>query len=218
MRNLIYKRELIAARDFPHLKWRWIEGKPVLSGNYHFKGEKDGLILSGDFLLRIEFPKEYPQRLPIVFEENEVIPVSYHHNPDFSLCLGTQAELYMLFSGSPGLITFMTKILDPYLYRWLAYAKGYPVWKDSAHGIEGLIEGYRSLLKVESIDQICDSLWFILTHNHFQTSHPCPCGSGLKTKHCHRQYFHLVSTRVPKYILAEDWSVIAAYIRSVSLS
>lgn len=211
MRNPIYKRELIAARDFPDLKWRWIEGRPVLSGNYHFKGEKDGIIFAGDFLLRIEFPKEYPHRLPIVFEENEVIPVSYHHNPDSSLCLGTQAELYMLFTGAPGLITFMTKILNPYLYRWLAYANGYPVWKDRVHGIEGLIEGYRYLLKLESIEQICDSLWFVLTHNNFQTSHHCPCGSGLKTKHCHRKIFQSIAHRIPKEILAEDWRIIRIY-------
>lgn len=163
-------------------------------------------------MLRIEFPKEYPNILPIVFEENNLIPVSYHHNPDSSLCLGTQVELYMIFSGLPCLKIFIKKILNPYLYRWLAYKKGYPVWEDRSHGIEGLIEGYRFLLKVQTIKQVYHSLSFILTNDHFQTSQPCPCGSGLKTKHCHRKLFHQVSTRVPKNILAKDWSVIAKYI------
>jgi len=211
VKSPIYKREVIAARDFPNLSWRWIDDKPVLAGKYHFSGERDGVELSGDFHLRLEFPQEYPDLLPVVYEDGQTIPSQYHRNPDTALCLGTPAELHVLFSKSPCLKTFMTEIVNPYLYRWLAFSRGDTLWEDRSHGVDGLLEGYRDLLGLKNTSLVRDSLLFILTHHRdYRSNLPCPCGSGEKTKQCHRKRFDWLVDRVPEDVLRTDFITITA--------
>lgn len=176
-------------------------------------GEKDGVILSGNFHLRIEFQKEYPDRLPVVYEEENLIPKHYHKNPDTSLCLGTPAELYVLFSKSPCLKTFMMDIVNPYLFRWLATSKGVSLWEDRSHGVDGIIEGYCTLISLKNVTQVHDSLLFMLTHRDYRSNSLCPCGSRIKTKLCHRKKFEWISKRVPREILYEDLKLIKLHLR-----
>jgi len=207
VKSAIYKREVIAARGFPELSWRWVDEKPILSGKYHFCGEKDGVELSDDFDLRIEFPASYPRHLPIVSETSGTIHPKYHHIQNASLCLGTEAELYMIFSKIPCLVTFMNEFVNPYLFRWLTIQHlGHAPWIDRAHGLKGIIEGYCHILQLEHARQVFESLRFILSNRDYRQNHPCPCGSGEKTKQCHRKRFeHLVSL-VPMEVMQNDYS------------
>ena len=181
----------------------------MLSGTYHFYGERNDVVLSGDFDLRFQFPASYPKFIPVVFEDSGLIPHCYHRNEHSSLCLGTAAELYVVFTKSPCLATFINEILNPYLYRWLTLqATGEVPWGDRSHGLAGVFEGYYRLLNMSTPIQVYHALFYILGHRDFRTNQLCPCGSGKKIKTCHRKQFELLASRVPVEILRTDFNEI----------
>ena len=112
--------EIKSVKKYPNLSWAWKNDIPAITGTYFFKSEYKGTVLEDSFRLSITFPQNYPYSLPHAFELDGKIESNYHHFlSDGSLCLGTEIDLYKIFAIRPCLDTFMTEILNPYLYRWL---------------------------------------------------------------------------------------------------
>jgi hypothetical protein len=204
----IFRKELLLSKKYPDLKWRWIHDKPVLLGVYHFTGSHKEISLSQDFNLRIEFPENYPENLPIVYELDCQIPSDYHMNPGKQLCLGVAADIAIIFHKKPDLQTFIEKILNPYLYRWIYLQKyGTAPWGERPHGIAGIYEFYSDFFHTKSVSVIISLLSLAIMQND-RANFVCPCGSGEKVKSCHRKSIHKLYTAVPVTTLVDNYRLL----------
>lgn len=156
--------------------------------------------------MKILFPKDYPNSLPTVFELDGKIDKAYHTNPDLSLCLGTEVELYAVFSKRPCLKTFIEEILNPYLYRWLYITKyNKEPWADRSHGIIGIMEAYSEMLSVPcDKNMICNFISLLMLRNTRANS-LCPCNSGKKVKCCHRKKLEKLAGEIPTSVFYKDF-------------
>lgn len=159
-----------------------------------------------NFHIKISFSQEYPNKIPKVYELDEKIESNYHHfQSDGALCLGTKIDLYIIFSQSPCLDTFINEILNPYLYRWLYIKKfGKEPWADRSHGNKGIIESYAELLSIQADKEIINSFLDLLVENKTRANSLCPCNSGKKVKCCHKKKLENLLKKVPQQIFVEN--------------
>ena len=179
---------------------------PSVTGTYSFKAERNGIVLEDSFKILIIFSPDYPNSLPHAFELDGKIETCYHHFlSDGSLCLGTEIDLYKIFSMSPCLDTFMTEILNPYLYRWLYIKRfGKEPWIDRSHGNEGIIESYAEALEIPADKSIVEGFLALLTDRNTRANSLCPCNSGKKVKCCHRKKLDKLLTTIPSQVFLRD--------------
>ncbi len=148
-----------------------------------------------------------------MIEVDGAIPVAYHRNPDSSLCLGTPAELYLIFRKAPNLDSFMNRIVNPYLYRWLSVKEaGVPAWEDRSHGLDGLVESYSELLKSDDVGVLVRLLTKAIVDG-IHPNQPCSCGSGVKFKHCHMKRVRRIMDSVPHDVLFSDLGYLNKMVR-----
>lgn len=193
-------------KKYPNLSWTWKNDAPSVTGTYFFKAERNGIVLEDSFKILITFPPDYPNSLPHAFELDGRIESSYHHFlSDGSLCLGTEIDLYKIFALSPCLDTFMTEILNPYLYRWL-YIKRFrrEPWIDRSHGNRGIIESYAEALEIPSDKNIVKEFLALLAEKNVRANSLCPCNSGKKVKCCHRKKLEKLLTAIPSQVFLRD--------------
>lgn len=193
-------------KKYPNLSWAWKNDVPHITGNYFFNAEYKGVVLKGCFKILITFPYDYPNSLPHAFELDEKIETCYHHFlSDGSLCLGTEIDLYKIFAMSPCLNTFMTEILNPYLYRWLYIKRfGKEPWNDRSHGSMGIIESYAEALEIPPDKSIIREFIILLTEKNTRANSLCPCNSGKKVKCCHKKMLDKLLTIIPSQVFLRD--------------
>lgn len=193
-------------KKYPNLSWTWKNGVPSVTGTYSFKAERNGIVLEDSFKILIIFSPDYPNSLPHAFELDGKIETCYHHFfSDGSLCLGTEIDLYKIFSMSPCLDTFMTEILNPYLYRWLYIKRfGKEPWIDRSHGNDGIIESYAEALEIPADKSIVEGFLALLTDRNTRANSLCPCNSEKKVKCCHRKKLDKLLTTIPSQVFLQD--------------
>lgn len=193
-------------KKYPNLSWAWKNDIPAITGTYFFKSEYKGTVLEDSFRLSITFPQNYPYSLPHAFELDGKIESNYHHFlSDGSLCLGTEIDLYKIFAIRPCLDTFMTEILNPYLYRWLYIKRfGKEPWADRGHGNAGIIESYAEALEIPPDKTIVKDFLAFLAEKNTRANSLCPCNSGKKVKCCHRKKLDKLLTRIPSEVFLRD--------------
>lgn len=162
--------------------------------------------MEDDFRIRISFPNDYPCKIPQAFEIDGKIDLGYHHfQSDGSLCLGTEIDLYMIFSNNPCLDTFMTEILNPYLYRWLYIKRfGKEPWTDRSHGNMGIIESYAEALEIPADKNIVKEFLALLMEKNTRANSLCPCNSGKKVKCCHKKKLEKLLNKIPQQIFFQN--------------
>ncbi len=191
---------------YPDLNIQWEKDQLFVQGDYKFSRKYNGIICTDTFFLRIEISTLFPEELPIVHEIGNKIPKEYHKNSSTALCLGTDVELYQIFYQDKKFSTFMNKILNPYLYRWL-YISTYnsEPWKDRPHGNNGIIESYAEILGIDKAPETVLQFLYILANENARINTKCPCGSGKKTKCCHMHILNKLMKYVPNKIFKHDY-------------
>jgi hypothetical protein len=159
----------------------------------------------------------FPKALPLVCETSERIPpkADRHVYEDTGhFCFTTNARAAILLKKEvKTLPDFFEKMLLPFLsnnsYYEVnrEYAQG-----EYAHGALGVVESYRDILGVESLECIGSVLYMHLHRHKRRPNDLCYCGSGLKIKRCGdhlRRYkeFRLIDRR----IVLSDLSLIVEY-------
>lgn len=202
----IFLHELDAISQFPDLAWRWHNDIPVLKGIYHFEEEFRGEFFEDEFNLEINFPSDYPDKLPLVKEIDNKIPNTFHHFVNGYLCLCTPVEQHLIFAKEPTLKNFINNLLNPYLLSWLWYQRFNKMpWGERRHGSIGIVESYQELLKLNDFQQ---TILFIMefTMNKIDRNDDCPCGSGFSFKKCHRKIIINLENSLPREQLANDFN------------
>ena len=178
----------------------------VLAGNLGFEAKSTELNpITEYFEIVIRIPNTYPVDLPEVYEVGGVIDDSYGHLfVDGRSCLGAPVDLRRIFDRKPTLLGFVNNIVIPYFY-------GYCHWKscgrhpfgELAHEGEGIVQYYCEQLSLKDKVSALSVLCFLSLHG-YRGHHICPCGSGLKVRHCHsRELFDLVQHHTPQTLRTE---------------
>ena len=159
----------------------------VLSGTLCFAATFEELpTITDSFEIVVRIPETFPEHLPEVYEVGGSIDSTYGHVfVDGRACLGAPVEMRRVFALQPSLLGFLNNLVIPYFY-------GFRYWKmfgkhpfgELAHNGEGIIEYYVEILELKNDEYAISVLCFLILYG-FQEELECPCGSGLKVRHCH---------------------------------
>lgn len=167
-----------------------LEGNLVL--NHTFEGEP----IYKSLIVKIIFYKSYPHKLPEIYSISPKIKISYHINPNRSLCLGTELEIRKkLVYQDYSLESWINEFVYSYFYSYFYYIKyKRSPYGERSHGDIGDIEAaidffnfknfdlfYKFLKKFTSIRKYRR----ILKYKNNNLKKYCPCNSGKKINDCH---------------------------------
>lgn len=153
---------------------------------YRLNAEYDGCQIVEDYSLRIVLNEGYPDVLPSVYEESGKICGEFEHwYGDESLCVGVPGELLMECLDGMDIVDFIEGPVSSCLYSaaFLERYGRYP-FGERSHGIDGILEYYRELFKVESFQSALDLMRTVAAGGN-RGCDKCPCGSGRQTWNCH---------------------------------
>lgn len=137
--------------------------------------------------VNIEIPKEYPVKLPIVFESGEKVIRNFPHiNPDIkgTFCLGTEIDIRRRLKPSYPLVKYI-QIIAEFLgtYKYYKEYENFP-HGDRGHGVAGIVEAYKEIFSVSTKQQVLNLMKIEKLKNEDKNK-KCPCNSGKKFKMCH---------------------------------
>lgn len=137
----------------------------------------------------IGIPSGFPLENPVVFETGGRIPkeADRHVFEDHgNCCLGVWEE-WLLRTEDPSAAAFLAGPLHDYFLSQSWYeAKGDWPFGDRSHGRLGVLEAYSDLLEIELSLSQARSYLSLLAKAAVKGHYECPCGSGLRLRHCHR--------------------------------
>ena len=160
-----------------------------LSGKFRFKASLCGNDeIEDSYNLGIFILDKFPKVLPEVVEKDGKIPRNgdFHVNPDGTLCLGSPLRLLKKVNSAPYLAGFTDKCLVPYLYA-VSYKLRYGgdfVFGELAHGDQGIVDDYSSMLGLQERHQITQAIQLLGVKKRIANKRPCPCGCGERLGAC----------------------------------
>jgi len=161
------------------------DGRPFVSGLLGFRATCEGQTVETEYEIEILIPDGYPTTVPIALETGGKIPADFHKMDDGSLCLGAPLEVRMTFAKHRSLLGFIKEQVIPYLFSHACWERsGQMPFGDRKHGAAGILDSYKELFDVDE-DLAAMGLLRILADDNYRGHTLCPCGSGLKLRHCH---------------------------------
>jgi hypothetical protein len=166
----------------------------------HFEIEDDIVYVRGRFaitfeqqildhyLIELQLPRDHPKSLPVVREVGGRIPRHIDRHiiaADGTACVLLPDERWRLWPPGAPLITFLTGPLHSFLLAQSMVEAGEP-WPfgEWAHGLKGVFQYYRDLLKTAELHVIITYLEYI-TAKKMKRHWPCPCKNGKRLCDCH---------------------------------
>lgn len=139
------------------------------------------------YSVRIIIPPNYPDALPIIYENGEKIPKDRHINSDGSCCLAPIVQQMLILGNKYSLIDFVDKLVIPFLANQKLVACGQG-WSNGeySHGGAGLLEFYKELLKINSTELVLQFLQNSKSIQSTSFNKKCFCGSKRKFSDCHK--------------------------------
>ncbi|MCE9567293.1 MAG: SEC-C domain-containing protein [Planctomycetes bacterium] len=174
----------------------------VLAGELHFRAaDLNGLTFEDQYEVELRVPSDFPRRTPTARETGGRIAPTFHKLEGDLLCLGARTELRLLLVQSPTLITFVERILIPYLFghTYFTAHKRMP-FGELEHGNEGLLQHFASLFGASDRVSALEFVRVASLRRRFANKRACPCGSGRRLGRCHnRKVNHL------RELLGRSW-------------
>jgi len=202
--NLLTLEEVKAAIAFDQPKLRAsADGEKIHIGGSYLVFEKDVVSAPGgpiaEFNIRIELPDPYPRHEPKVFEVGGKIPRTpeRHINPDGDCCI-TVWENWLVTADDHSLGSFLSGPLNEYFLGqfWFEKTGKWP-FGERAHGTPGLEEAYADALGIPNRRRSLLYHLRLLSQDWPKGHWSCPCGSGKRLRHCHRDEAMAIHQRVP---------------------
>jgi len=160
----------------------------TLSGDLAFEVSASGCpTLSDKFEIAIFIPKEYPEKLPLVWSDGCRIRKDFEHiNSDGSFCLAVPIEERSTFDRSPTLLGFIDNLVVPFLYGYAYWEKfGAMPFDERSHGAAGLLEYYLDIYSTSNKVTVLKGVYGLVRFG-YKPHEKCPCGSGKKVLRCHK--------------------------------
>lgn len=183
--------------------------------NFHLMVEGDIVFIRGSYpvihegevldryTLEIEFPRDYPESVPIVRETEGRIPrtADYHMmGKKGEACLFVPDERWLVWPPDATFLDFLKGPVYNYFLGQTLVSLGEP-WPfgQRSHGLSGIKEFYAELLGTDDFDSVVRYLEY-LSKPKIKGHWPCPCGSGNKIRHCHSIQLRDLSSKVSNKI------------------
>jgi hypothetical protein len=169
---------------YPELQFLIRDNAVFLVGNFILR---DANRVVDSFLIEIDFPFNYPKRIPIVYEVEERIPrtADRHTYPSGECCLYLPLQLSEVFPAGSTLLDFLNGPVRSFFvsqsYFELTGKWPFGAW---SHGGEAVIEYYAPILGTTDRSVITRYLEMI-GKKKIKGHWLCPCGSGKILRRCH---------------------------------
>ena len=169
---------------YPELQFLVRNNTVFLTGNFILR---DGDKVVDSFLIEIEFPFDYPKRLPVVYEIGERIPriVDRHTYPSGECCLYLPLQLSEVFPEGSSLVDFINGPVCSFFvsqsYYELTGDWPFGAW---SHGAEAIIEYYAPILGT-SDKNVISKYFEMISKKEIKGHWQCPCDSGKLLRRCH---------------------------------
>lgn len=152
------------------------------------------------YRIEIEFPREYPDGLPIVRETGGRIPwVADRHNTNGIACVLLPEDRWWSFPPDKPFLDYLTVPLHNYLLgQSLVEAGGTWPFSEHRHGLDGVIDFYKDRFSTDDA-KVAVLLLKLVATGRFKGHWPCPCGSGKKLRRCHWPGLLGVANRMPRW-------------------
>ena len=160
-------------------------GNVVVQGRVGFTIDTPLGVVADDYELRIEFPRCYPARPPVVFETEGKIESEFDHfMAAGNFCLGAPVEVRRRFSEHGNLLRFIEDLVVPYLFSYTyKREKGQMPFGELAHGARGLLEYYRDFFRASNGEVL--NLLASLANDNVGRFPECVCGRKERLAQCH---------------------------------
>lgn len=157
-----------------------------LAGDLKFRATgPDGLEVEDSYQVELIIPSSFPQETPLARETGGRIAITYHKLRGGYLCLGTPTELRLRLIRSPTLLSFIERIVIPYLYGHTYYqAHGTMPFDELEHGTEGLLQHFMSLFSAPSRAAARMFVQLAALRRRLANKQACACGSGRRLGRC----------------------------------
>jgi len=160
----------------------------------------------------------YPGNFPLVKESGRIPQKPHRHiNGDGTCCFTTKAKEQILMRKQiKSLLDFIQRIIIPFL-RNNSYYEINKCYKNGEyhHGIPGIIEGYKDILKISDNSLLVNLLIARSKKIKIEKNKVCFCGSKKKVKdchlHCYTDLFHIEDD-----VIKNDLANIQNYINVVT--
>lgn len=199
-------------RDFKEVKNRF----PKLS--YFWNSELKWWVIRGDidicdikgiywntFNVSIGVPTSYPNCVPIVIENSNLIPreIEWHISPEGICCIDIGHNLIAMSKRGINIFSFIKEKVYPYLANQIFKLENKKyAGEEYLHHFDGVIQYYNEDHKLPTIDSIIVMLERIMS-SKIGRNESCPCRSGKKVKECHIDNIKVIAS-LGKEKLSED--------------
>jgi len=196
--------------EFEGLDYTFNSTSVTVKGVISFHANYEGLESIEDwFEIEIVIPEDYPTSLPAVTELQGKVRSDYEHlYSDGTFCLAPPLAERQAFNEDPTLLGFFNHLVIPYLYSYCYWEKhgSYP-FGDRPHGFHGLIEHYLEIFETQAKPELRDGLERIVKYG-YRGHHPCPCGSGIIIRNCHKEVVRSISDDDARHTLGRELKLI----------
>ncbi len=177
---------------FPKLKLFEKDKKKSIGGELNIFDAAGNYVDSFD--VRVTVPRNYPYGFPSLFETGnkfEHIP-DRHISEDGSCCVCSLQESDLVSQKGITIKDFFLKYVIPYLANQL-YFDSEEEWAngDYEHGVDGILQYYKELFKMNDIEEVINLLSFFNTKK-MNRNDACYCGQKAKLKRCHIQTYNTI--------------------------
>lgn len=184
---------------------------------FHVTGP-DGETIEDQYDVDVRVSPRFPTAIPLVRETGGRIDEEYHKLEGGSLCLGAPTAIRLKLKESPTLLTFVERILIPYLYGYSHYGRhGTMPYGELDHGT-----GIRDF--IADTFGACGSvhpeefLRLAGLQKRRANKHPCPCGIGLRLGRCHYHRVNNFRNRWGRLWCRDEYVRVAEMFRSRSIT
>jgi hypothetical protein len=181
-----------------------------IRGTYPVRHESEEL---DRYHIEIEFPPDYPDRLPIVRETAGRIPwEADRHNSNGVACVLLPEERWWSFPPNKPFLEYLTVPLHNYfLSQSLIEAGGTWPFSEHRHGLDGVIDFYKEQFGTQDT-MTAILLLKLVASGRFKGHWPCPCSSGKILRHCHWPGLLVVANRMPRWAAQNSLDNILPYL------
>lgn len=151
-----------------------------------------------EFEIRMELSGHYPREEPKVFEVGGRIPriPDRHINPGGDCCV-TVWEHWLATASDQSVLSYINGPLHEYFLGQLCFEKtGLWPFGERAHGYEGFQEAVADALGVPNKKESLIYYLRLLSQGWPRGHWLCPCGSGVRLRHCHRDDMAAMQRRI----------------------
>jgi hypothetical protein len=139
--------------NFPEVEIKCSGQELIFIGRFIIKASYKDVKIDIAPKLKIRFPKNYPNSLPLVYEQNNKY-MNEHVLIDNALCVATEFDQIIQLSKSDSIKDFVEKFLIPYFisYQSKITTNEY-IFGDREHGLSGIYQSIADFFKLSHYDE-----------------------------------------------------------------